>query len=72
MKLRTKTLGAILVMSLLFRGVVVIAGGIMGSDDRSPLPLHRGESCRDAMMDNLGLPNEEIGQLADNAALASG
>jgi len=67
MKLRTKTLCAILVMSLLFSGVVVIAGGIMGSDDRSPLPIHRGEFCRDAMMDNLGLPEEEIGQLAGNA-----
>jgi len=72
MKMMIKAIAGILVMSLLFSGVVVIAGGTMGSDDRSPLPIHRGESCRDAMIDNLGLPEEEIGQLAGNAALASG
>jgi len=72
MKLRSKALGAILAISLLLSGVVVIAGGTMGWEDQSPLPIHRGESCRDAMMDNLGLPEEEIGQLAGNAVLASG
>ncbi len=70
MKMRTKTLTAILAMSLLFSGVVVIAGGTMGADDQSPLPIHRGESCRDAMMESLGVPEEEITQLASKATLA--
>jgi len=33
MKTRIKAIAGILVMSLLFSGVVVIAGGTMGSDD---------------------------------------
>ena len=70
MKMTTKTLGAILAMSLLFSGVVVIAGGIIGASDGNPMPIHRGEACRDAMMENLGMPEEEIGQLAREAALA--
>jgi len=72
MKMRTKTLTAILAMSLLFSGVVVIAGGTMGWEDKNPLPIHRGEACRDAMMENLGMPEEEIGQLAREAALIDG
>ena len=72
MKMRTKALSAILAISLLFSGVVVIAGGIMGSEDQSPFPIHRGEFCRDEMMENLGLPEEEIGQLVRNATLVNG
>ena len=70
MKMREKTLGAILIISLLFSGVVVVAGATKGADDQSPLPVHRGESCRDEMMDNLGLPEDEIRQLAERSALA--
>lgn len=36
------------------------------------MPIHRGESCRDAMMENLGVPEEEIDQLARKVALANG
>jgi len=67
-----KALGAILAMSLLFSGVVVIAGGIIGASDGNPMPIHRGEACRDAMMENLGMPEEEIAQLAREAALTDG
>ncbi len=70
MKTTTKTLGAILAVSLLFSGVVVIAGGIIGASDGNPMPIHHGESCRAAMMDNMGLPEEEIDQLVREAALA--
>jgi len=60
MKMTTKTLGAILAVSLLFSGVVVIAGGIIGASDGNPMPIHHGESCRDEMMDNLGLPQGKL------------
>ena len=70
MKMRTKTLGAILALSLLFSGVIVIAGGTSGASDGNPIPIHRGESCREVMMENLGVPEEEIGQLARSAVLA--
>jgi hypothetical protein len=36
------------------------------------MPIHRGEACRDAMMENLGMPEEEIAQLAKEAALTDG
>ena len=72
MKMRTKTLTAILAMSLLFSGVVVIAGGIIGASDGNPMSIHRGEACRDAMMENLGMPEEEIAQLTREAALIEG
>jgi len=72
MKTSIKVIAGILAMSLLFSGVVVIAGGTMGSEDQSPLPIHQGESCRDAMMENLGVPEEEISQLAREAALING
>ncbi|HDL86726.1 MAG TPA: hypothetical protein ENH11_10470 [Candidatus Acetothermia bacterium] len=71
MKMRTKTLGAILAISLLFSGVVVIAGGTIGANDGNLVPIHRGEACRDTMMENLGLPEEEIDQLVRNATLAN-
>ena len=70
MKMRTKTFGAILALSLLFSGVIVIAGGTIGASDGNPMPIHRGESCRDAMMESLGLPEEEISQLERSSALA--
>jgi len=72
MKTSIKAIVGILAMSLLFSGVVVIAGGIIGASDGNPMPIHHGESCRDEMMENLGMPEEEIGQLAREAALIDG
>ena len=73
MKTRIKMLTGLVAISLLFSGVAVVAGGTagtMGSTDQSPLPIHRGESCREAMMENLGVPEEEIDQLTRKVALA--
>lgn len=72
MKTSIKVIFGILAMSLLFSGVIVIVGGTMGSEDQSLLPIHRGESCRDAMMEDLGVPEEEISQLAREATLING
>lgn len=75
MKTRIKMLTGLVAISLLFSGVVVVAGGtrgMMGSDDQSRLPIHRGEACRDTMMENLGVPEEEIDQLVKKVALADG
>lgn len=70
MKTRIKMLTGLVAISLLVSGVVVVAGGTIGSDDQSRVPIHHGESCRDAMLDNLGVPKEEIDQLARKVALA--
>ena len=70
--MRIKAIGGMLAISLLFSGVVVVAGGTMGAEDQSRLPIHRGEFCRDAMMESLGVPEEEIDQLVRKAALANG
>jgi len=44
-------------------GLIVIAGGSMGWQSESPLPIHRSEFCREAMMEELGVPKEDIDQL---------
>ena len=44
----------VLALVLLFAGPIVIAGGSMGWESESWLPIHRGEFCRDAMIDALG------------------
>ncbi len=44
-------------------GLIVIAGGSMGWQSESALPIHRSEFCREAMMEELGVPKEEIDQL---------
>jgi len=48
---------------LAFTGLIVIAGGSMGWQSESALPIHRGEFCREAMMEELGVPKEDIDQL---------
>ena len=48
---------------LLFSGLIVIAGGSTGWQGESPLPIHRSEFCREAMMEELGVPKEDIDQL---------
>jgi len=35
----------------------------MGGQSESALPIHRSEFCREAMMEELGVPKEEIDQL---------
>jgi len=61
---------SVLAVALLFSGLIVIAGGSMGEHNESPLPIHRGEFCRDAMMEELGVPKKEIDKLKAKSAIA--
>ena len=72
MKIRIKAIGGMLAISLLFSGVVVVAGGTMGAEDQSRLPIHRGEFCRDAMMESLGVSEEEIDRIKRNVLMERG
>jgi len=56
---------------LLFSGLIVIAGGSMGWQSESRLPIHRGEFCREAMMEELGVPKEDIDQLKARSVRAT-
>ena len=49
--------------TLAFTGLIVIAGGSTGWQSESSLPIHRSEFCREAMMEELGVPKEDIDQL---------
>jgi hypothetical protein len=56
---------------LLFSGLIVIAGGSMGWQSESPLPIHRSEFCREAMMEELGVPKKEIDKLKAEFVMAN-
>jgi len=62
MKSQTRVISAVLAASLLFSGFVVIAGGSVGWEPDGRLPIHLGEFFKDAMMDALGVPKEELYQ----------
>ncbi len=72
MKMWIKAIGGMLGTSLLFSGVVIIAGGTMGSEDQSRLPIHRGEFCRNAMMESSGVPEEEIDRIREKVLMERG
>jgi hypothetical protein len=55
---------------LLFSGLIVIAGGSMGWQSENPLPIHRSEFCREAMMEELGVPKKEIDKLKARSVMA--
>lgn len=63
MRNRTRMISGAMTAVLLFSGLVVIAGGSVGWEENSPLPIHHGEDCRDEMMDGLGVPKEELDRL---------
>jgi len=48
---------------LLFSGPIVIAGESTGWQSESRLLIHRGEFCREAMIEELEVPKEEIDRL---------
>jgi hypothetical protein len=56
---------------LLFSGLIVIAGGSMGWQGESALPIYPGEFCREAMTEELGALKEEIDQLRATSARAT-
>jgi len=56
--------------ALLFSGLIVIAGGSTGWQSESPLPIHRSEFCREAMMEELGVPKKEIDKLKARSVMA--
>lgn len=62
MKSQTRVISTVLAACLLFSGFVVIAGGSVGWEPDGRLPIHLGEFCRDAMMNALGVPKEELYQ----------